>query len=87
MWKYSISWPVRRGVEVASGADGQPARAADVSGMHDAGAHPILVARQVLLDGQLVDAVLPVGVLGRILGGADDGATPVRPDAAGMNDV
>ena len=64
MWKYSISWPVRRGVEVASGADGQPARAADVSGMHDAGAHPILVARQVLLDGQLVDAVLPVGCLG-----------------------
>ena len=31
-----------RRVEVAGGADRYPARAADVSGVHDAGAHPVL---------------------------------------------
>jgi hypothetical protein len=56
-------------------------------GVHDAGAHPILLFGQVPLDGQLVDAVLPVGVLGRILGGGDDGAGTVGPDASRVDDV
>jgi hypothetical protein len=46
-------------VEVAGGADGHPPWAADVTGMHDAGKHPVLLSRQIPLDGQLVDTVFP----------------------------
>ena len=58
--------PTARTPASTYGRSGEPRP--DVTGMHDAGKHPVPLSRQIPLDCQLVDTVFPVGVLGRILG-------------------